>query len=325
MAAQHPPIVIDAIAGNPTVKSVRIPPGGSIVVGRLPECDLADPNDLHLSRQHCRIEYRAPDCVLKNLSSNGTLVNGQSADQIKLRDGDRIECSRLALKVAFAKDEPPTQRVASAGVTTRRDRPGTYSAEPCRSGLVRYAGQQEHPGPREMLELLMQSGPVYAIIDFRRIERPVPESISPREYLFYWMPEEVAAGNSPLIFAAADLEEFPELIEQAWGTDAVICFASRQERTGVFEHLRAATGYRPNVPGGPVLGYCWPNMLSMLLLHQPQAKISHLTRGVDAVLMEDDESPGRWNIFADQAFASIVESAGLTRAAAELAGQPTKS
>lgn len=309
------PVVIEALTGTPARRSVRLAPGASAVIGRLPECDLADPGDLHLSRQHCRIEYRGADCVLKNLSSNGTLVNGERVDEVALRDGDRIECSQLRLTVAFAKEESPTQRVASAEVATQRNRPAAYAAEPCSSGLVRYTAVQPQPGLAEMLAHLAASRPAYAIVDFRKIGLPVPENLGDSDCLFYWLPAEVIKTGSPRIVPADDAEQFPEIVERGWGKDGVVCLFSKAPRDELVRHLQDATGYRANDQGGGgMLGYCWPGVLNLLLAHQPAEATKSLMEGIDAVLVEAPDSPAGWNLYAGADFEKTLQSFGLTKA-----------
>ena len=313
MAIQQSSVLIEAVAGTPTVRSVRIPPGGSVTIGRLPECDLADPGDAHLSRQHCRIDYRAPDCILHNLSSNGTLVNGQPADGVRLRDGDRIECSHLVLQVTFTREEPPTQRVASAEVPTRRQPAGAYAVEDCRSGLVRYTGQQEHPDPVQMLELISGSRPAYAIVDFRKAGLSAPEQVPASSYLFHWISEEVIRELSPAVLAASDVEHFPQLVRQGWGKDGIICLFSSADRAQLVKHLRDATGYDPDNAAGGMLGYCWPAVLDQLLQHQQPDAARKLLQGIDAVLLETAEAPGRWRLYADASFEEVLRTAGMVR------------
>ena len=59
------------------------------VVGRDASCDVVL-TEAVISRQHLRIERRPDGWILKNLSSNGTLVNRKPADEVVLADGDEI-------------------------------------------------------------------------------------------------------------------------------------------------------------------------------------------------------------------------------------------
>ncbi|WP_206930474.1 type VI secretion system-associated FHA domain protein TagH [Roseococcus thiosulfatophilus] len=78
------------------VPEQRQVPGGEYTLGRGAECDwpLTDP-DRVLSKRHCALEYLAGGWQLRDLSTNGTFVNGAAEpvgrDQVRpLRDGDRL-------------------------------------------------------------------------------------------------------------------------------------------------------------------------------------------------------------------------------------------
>jgi DNA-binding NtrC family response regulator len=62
---------------------------GRTVIGRSDACDLALPSD-SVSRVHCLIDHRPEGWVLQDRSRNGTLVNGQPADNQVLMEGDEI-------------------------------------------------------------------------------------------------------------------------------------------------------------------------------------------------------------------------------------------
>lgn len=300
---------IEAVSGPLAGRRIELRQGGEIVVGRLPECDLSDPDDHSLSRKHCRFEYRPPDCVLVNLSTNGTLVNGAPADQVRLRSGDEVTCSQTTLRVTFV--ESHTRTAAADGTVPAR--PGgkqrwTCRAEPCRSGLVRYAGTRERPAPLEMLELLSQSLPVYAIIHFQKIGLPIPDDLR-RDYLFFWLPEVAAASASPLIVAPADLPEYAAVVEEGWGKDGIAHFATRLDRSALVDHLRAATDYREGARG--FLGYCWPELLNTILTYHAPDAAARVMQGIDAVLVESDEAPGGWHLYGDAGLADLLERAGL--------------
>lgn len=94
-----------------------------LVIGRDPGCDwpIAD-RTLALSARHCEIVRTTAGPVLRDLSSNGTFVNGQPrrlAGEHLLRDGDRFVCGPLAVLVSVL-DEPGSVEATVAGGTPLR-------------------------------------------------------------------------------------------------------------------------------------------------------------------------------------------------------------
>ena len=79
---------LECIAGPDKGKTLRVAPGTTII-GRDPGCDIVL-SETAISRHHCRIERRAEQWYLRNLSSNGTLLNKKPADDIVLAEGDEI-------------------------------------------------------------------------------------------------------------------------------------------------------------------------------------------------------------------------------------------
>lgn len=71
----------------------------AVVVGRLPECDIALP-DPNVSRRHIEVKRNGADFILKDLdSTNGTKVNGAWVrGGRKLNDGDQIELGATAIR-----------------------------------------------------------------------------------------------------------------------------------------------------------------------------------------------------------------------------------
>jgi hypothetical protein len=70
---------------------------GTVVVGRLPECDITvvDPN---VSRRHAEIQPRGDGFVVVDLgSTNGTRVNGVRVGERELRDGDELGFGNVRL------------------------------------------------------------------------------------------------------------------------------------------------------------------------------------------------------------------------------------
>jgi hypothetical protein len=79
---------LESTAGPEKGQNLRVAPG-TTMIGRDPSCDIVL-SETVISRQHCRIERRAEQWHLRNLSSNGTLVNKKPADDVILADGDEI-------------------------------------------------------------------------------------------------------------------------------------------------------------------------------------------------------------------------------------------
>ena len=75
-------------------------PDGEFLFGRGPECDIRPNSDL-VSRQHCKLQIRDRNAVLRDLGSrNGTLINGQRLiGEIALSGGDTLQIGPLTLEV----------------------------------------------------------------------------------------------------------------------------------------------------------------------------------------------------------------------------------
>ena len=94
----------------------RIEAGGQdATLGRAPDCTLVLPDDQRvISRVQARIEWRGGNCVLVDLGSNPTLVNGHALDgsrETLLRSGDtlRIGAYSVAVVIEPAGDQAPAE------------------------------------------------------------------------------------------------------------------------------------------------------------------------------------------------------------------------
>ncbi len=79
---------LECIAGPEKGQKLRVAPAVT-VLGRDPMCDVVLSESV-ISRQHARIERRGDQWILKNLSSNGTLLNHKPVDEAVLADHDEI-------------------------------------------------------------------------------------------------------------------------------------------------------------------------------------------------------------------------------------------
>jgi serine/threonine protein kinase len=79
-------------------KAVRLS-GPATVIGRAQECDLVL-KSADVSKRHCRIVVQPDQVIVEDLaSSNGTFVNGEQIDRVKLADGDELEIAGHIFRV----------------------------------------------------------------------------------------------------------------------------------------------------------------------------------------------------------------------------------
>lgn len=82
-----------------------------LLVGRDASCDLCIPDPL-LSRQHCLLEFNVNELKLTDLGSrNGTFVNGQKIQEIRINTNDKIRVGKHIMEIipaeAVAGEEAP--------------------------------------------------------------------------------------------------------------------------------------------------------------------------------------------------------------------------
>jgi len=69
------------------------------VIGRDPKCDWPiNDRELALSARHCEIVVARGQMVLRDLSTNGTFVNGVRITETRLFDGMAIRCGSTELR-----------------------------------------------------------------------------------------------------------------------------------------------------------------------------------------------------------------------------------
>ena len=73
----------------------------TFIVGRSRFVHCPMPEDMALSRDHFMIEINPPQCELRDLgSTNGTFVNNNRVDRVRLVSGDMIAAGQSVFRVA---------------------------------------------------------------------------------------------------------------------------------------------------------------------------------------------------------------------------------
>ncbi|MCP4897453.1 MAG: protein kinase [bacterium] len=98
-------VVLDVIEGPESGRVFVFEQADTFLIGRSKKAHLRlDPEaDPFISRAHCVVEIRSPDCVVRDLeSTNGTFVNGRRTDWHKLQDGDEVRVGRTKIRMSMS-------------------------------------------------------------------------------------------------------------------------------------------------------------------------------------------------------------------------------
>ena len=308
-------LLLEVVQGPLRGQAFSVPANGTLLIGRLPECGLSIPQDLTVSRQHCRIEFHPPECRLTHLSQTGeTTVNGVSVTRTELNSGDEIAFGadntlRVRIEEAPTGNEPTAAPGRVDHATAKQSIRFTISPASC--GWTVYKSVEEQPGFEKLLEILNHSQQVHALIDFGRIGQPVPPELVEPQHLFVWMPPESRGQFSPVFVSVSDSPNLVEVLRAGWGQDGIVCFGSTLKGVELLAHWRKAIGAEGDKPGKALTVYYWPSLLNLMLSCQSPEQVAPLLSGVSWLFVEAKDSPGGWNLYADEEFASVLTSAGL--------------
>jgi serine/threonine-protein kinase len=99
-------VILDVVHGPRKGELFVFDRHDTFIVGRSPYVHCAMPEDNALSRDHFLIEVHPPRCELRDLgSTNGTFVNDQKVDRVRLQAGDRISAGQSVFLVRFEAPE----------------------------------------------------------------------------------------------------------------------------------------------------------------------------------------------------------------------------
>ncbi len=321
-------VILEIISGSTAGRKVRLAADQELRVGRTDWADLAVPQDRLMSGVHFALQADPSGCYLTDLgSSNGTQVNGQPVSaRTRLRDGDGILAGETQFAVRIEQDARsaagdrgldstplPALTPRGAGDRAVAVRNVRFSVEPCSTGLVLCRGNATQLPPQDLASLLAGQLPLYWIVDLRKLGLPPPATRDAPSYLFSWLPPEAAVAVSPRILVAAETDEWPALVAQGWGSDAMVGLFSRQSRAELVAHLQDAARVKSKKgeASSGMLGFCWPSVMAMLLAYAQPALVQRLLAGIEAVLVELPDLPETWQLYGASRVVSWLEKIGL--------------
>ena len=179
-------VVIEIISGSMTGTRARLMADQNLTVGRTEWSDFVVP-DSHISSQHFSLAVDQESCRLTDLkSANGTYVNGKRVNETVLQDGDLVVAGQTNFVVRFNApirgDTGNFARAASLQTlnSIRPEPPPPRSeifVQTLPSGIHHAQCPVADLPPRELVDRIEREGSVYLIVDFNRLQVPIPAEL----------------------------------------------------------------------------------------------------------------------------------------------------
>lgn len=255
--AVYPPlqrVVLEIRTGPAQGRKLWLSPRQSLWVGRVEQSDFVIPLDAMPTALHFLLEGDLTCCRIRDLQSpSKTCLNGQEISEETLCDGDEILAGNSTFSVQIRGGIPsserklqtvPRQQERDLSVelaefkTTLRPlaKPYGYTEFSCHSGLSLFRGSHCYFEHAILVDRLSHVSPMYVIVDPQRWGA-VSDALTPKAYLFSWLPENQAHQSSPLVLGPSGENDLSPLVADGWAHDALLCIDSRQPPPDLVEHL----------------------------------------------------------------------------------------
>ena len=298
--------------------------------GRTEKSDCSIPSDSTLSSEHFKVTCGADQCTIEDMQSrSGVWLNGKKISKANLHDGDHVKAGDTEFSIeiqgiAGAASVQETEK-ASPGVAmgskSRKPSRKIYDASSslCASGIQRLRGklveeeEQAEVGIVELFETVHAFAPMQVLVDFSRISLPLPKEIDAQTHsLFEWLPEG-AIEKSPMLFALDELPVWKAILEESWGSDAMIGLRSelpRKELLVKFQELLMGSSSGPQSSKG-ILGFCWPSVLEALIENNSNGFTESFYADVRWVLIEKQGKPEYWQLLGKESEVDKATKLGI--------------
>lgn len=194
-----------------------------------------------------------------------------------------------------------------------------YSVHPCKVETIKclrssYGDAEVEFAPSMIMSILRRHLPLVTIMHFQKGDLEYPADLTESTPLLHWLPEETARNYGPVMVPPTQQLDRFGTADALWDKDGLICVYARDIH-GAMKHLVELVKYNMSGPNDQegIFGYCWPSVLSALLLNQDEKIVDLIFSGIlDCVFMEVPGEPGNWQMFGTDAHVSLLNQNGFT-------------
>lgn len=285
--------------------------GQQLLFGRTGECDVSFPNDNRMSSRHFQLVVDNVGCRIRDLdTTNGTLVNDEAVSLAMLQAGDRIIAGSTEFAVTSDQgvDVKPPEPVFREKPKPAKAAPklkaanveGTFLVQLCKSNVHCYRGSTGESPPQSLASGLSRTSSPVLSLDLSKVDERFQQSSELNQPLHDWLPEEVQTENPHVLWTTPEQIGDFSIIGDAWGKDAVVTIYYPPSDPIPLEQIRRCAGI-----------YCRPSIVRPLLSDTTEDQVSDFMKGIDAVLIEDDD-PESWLLYSQHDLREVLIAAGLT-------------
>src|SRR5690349_13785369 len=113
-------VILEVLQGPRKGRSFVFDRHDTFIVGRSRFVHCSMPEDMALSRDHFIIEVNPPQCEMRDLgSTNGTFVNNQRVERVRLASGDVIAAGQSVFRVQVEQAPLSSNEGHSSGLGSR--------------------------------------------------------------------------------------------------------------------------------------------------------------------------------------------------------------
>ena len=144
-------VILEVLQGSRKGRSFMFDRHDTFIVGRSRFVHCSMPEDMALSRDHFMLEINPPQCELRDLgSTNGTFVNNQRVERIRLASGDMIAAGQSVFRVKVDQSPLSSSEASSPSSSSSRSDGGRSGCHKVRrlphTGTSEYHDRRADPG-----------------------------------------------------------------------------------------------------------------------------------------------------------------------------------